>query len=142
MANKAARRRRERERRREQAALDAQAAVLSEYEHVACADAALAITRTLLDDATEVLAELATHTAGSRDAWPVVPEADDLRAVFEAVRGVAIDCCNRLDAVRDQVVRFHAGDHHFHLAAGRVVRMVAVDVRPHIEAASDDDLPF
>jgi hypothetical protein len=143
MANKAARRRqRERERRREQDALDAQDAFRSELGHAACADAALEVTRNLLDDALEILSELAAHSTGSRNAWPAVPEADELRGVFEAVRGVALECGAKLEAVRDRASRFHEGDHHLHLAAGRVVRMVAVDARSRIDDGSDDDLPF
>jgi hypothetical protein len=142
MSSKGARRRqRERERRREYAAVRQLQDLPTDDEHVACADAHLALTRALVDDATELLSELADHAAVSRDAWPIVPAADELRAVFEAVRGIAIESRTKLLAAHDRAARFLDGDHHLHVVGGRVVRMVVADAEAGPDDASDD-IPF
>lgn len=111
-------------------------------DEVACADAQLAMTRALIDDATDVLAELSAHAALARDAWPAGPGTDELRAVFEAARSVAIQCCTTLNAARDRAARSQDDDRHLHVLGGRVVEMAVVAAPGPAPDGPDDDIPF
>jgi len=115
-----------------------------DYGHVACADADLYGLDTALEDAAEVLTELIVAASRSRDAWPVVAAADEIRAVFEAVRSVAAESRVKLAEVRDRVVHFREHEDHLHVAAGQVVRMVVAGSEPRRDGPVEDleDLPF
>jgi hypothetical protein len=143
MSSKAARRRqRERQRRRQQTVERDVDDLRAADDEVACADAQLATTRALLDDATEVLVELSAHAVAARDAWPAGPGTDELRAVFEAARSVAIQCCTALQATRDRAARCQDDDRHLHVLGGRVVEMAVVAAPDPDLAGADDDIPF
>lgn len=134
MSNKAARRR-----RREQQRLRELESLAPDPHHVACADAELASIDGLLDDADDLLRELACAAVSAREHWPAMAETDELRAVLEAVRNVAAESRTRLAAARGSAHRFRDEHHHLHVAGGRVVRMAPVE-----EGAGDpnDDIPF
>jgi len=135
MSNKAARRR-----RREQQRLRELEALAPDPEHVACADADLASIDGLLDDADDVLRELAGAAASARESWPAAAETDELRAVFEAVRNVAAESRSRLATARDRAARFRDAEHHLHVHGGRVTRMAPVVADDAFDAT--DDIPF
>jgi hypothetical protein len=138
------RRRRERELRRErerERELEERHARLAP-DHVACADADLAVVTALLEDALEVLHELATSGAQLGRQWPSDPEVGELRVALEEVREAALGCRDRLGAVHDRIQRLRQDDDHFHLVGERVVRMAAVEVARSEDAAIEDDIPF
>jgi hypothetical protein len=115
--------------------------VAPDDEHVACADADLASIDGLLDDANDVLAELAAAATHAREAWPATAETDELRAVFEAVRNVAADSRSKVSTARDRATRFRDSHRHLHVAGGRVVRMAIVEDEAMHEHPNDD-IPF
>jgi hypothetical protein len=135
MSNKAARRR-----RRQQQRLRELEDVPPELDHVACADADLASIDGLLDDAHDVLHELAGAAASARQSWPPEAETDELRALLEAVHHAATESRNKLAAARERAARYRDAEHHLHVLGGRVVRMVPVVEDEACDAT--DDIPF
>jgi hypothetical protein len=79
--------------------------------------------------------------ASARESWPAGADADELRAVLEAVRNVATESWTKLATVRDRATRFRDEHHHLHVAGGRIVRMAPVEDDSTREDAADD-LPF
>jgi len=134
MSNKAARRR-----HREQQRLRALESLPKEDRHVACADAEVAAIDDLLDEAGEILRELAWAATNARERWPATADTDELRAMLDAIRGVAAECRTKLAATGDRITRFHDAHPHLHIAGGRVVRMVPVQ---DDASGPDDDIPF
>jgi hypothetical protein len=98
------------------------------------------LTTGLVGDATDVLIELATAAASARDSWPASEvDAEQLRAVFEAVRNAANESRAALAAVRARAIPYRDSSRHLHVAGGRIVRMVvAGDQRTD---DSNDDIP-
>ena len=109
-----------------------------------CADADLAVLAALLDEATELLTELGATASAARDGWPIVPQTDELRGLFEAARNTAIDSRAKLMTLHDRVGRYRETGRHYHVAGGRVVRMVALadEASPSPSPYPDEDIPF
>jgi hypothetical protein len=150
MSSKARRRRKqqqEQQRRRQQQGArrffeeGARDDVESPRESVACADADLALIDGMLDEVLEVLTDLRDISAGSYEDWPDVPEASELRAVFDFVRTISADCRSKLFAARDRVERFKDGGNHLHVIGERVVQLAVVNAE-HSSSHPDDDIPF
>lgn len=95
----------------------------------------------LLDDADDVLRELAGTAAGAHDSWPAMDDTDELRAVLDAVRNVANESRTKLATARDRATRLRDAHHHLHVSGGRVVRMVPAEDDARHEGP-DDDIPF
>lgn len=110
-------------------------------ESVACADADLALIDVMLDEVLDVLTDLRDVSAGSYEEWPDVPQASELRAVFDSVRTISADCRSKLFAARDRVERFKDGGNHLHVIGERVVQLAVVDAE-HSSSHPDDDIPF
>jgi hypothetical protein len=130
--------RRERERER---ALDEEYASL-DVDHVACADADLASVTAHLDDALDVLQELAASGAQIRRHWPPAPEVGEIHVALEELHEAALVCRDRLGVVRGRIQRLRDADDHFHVVGDRVMRMSPVEAAPVGGLGVDEDIPF
>jgi hypothetical protein len=131
--------RRERERERE---LEEEYARLAP-DHVACADADLALVMEHLEDVFDVLHDVVTTGAQVREHWPPDPAVGELHVVLEELRETALACRDRLGVVHDRLQRLRNREDHFHLVGDRVVRMAVVEAaRPEVGAQIDEDIPF